>query len=149
MNAVVGAIRVVLAGLFLWAGVVKLLDPWGFLLGVEQFGAFPRLALGPIALAVPVLEILTGLLLLGSRGRRPGALLALGFGLVFAWLFLGAGLMGRTVACGCFGGRADPTSPVVGFARAVVIIVGAAAVYARAFVRELREIPTLPGAPRP
>jgi putative oxidoreductase len=137
MKALSAIVLAVVGLLFVWAGTVKVLDPWTFLRGVEQFGVFPRFTYGPVAVIVPVAEILTGLLVWLPRGRRVGALLAMGFGTIFAALFLAAGAMDREVACGCFGGAAEPTNSLFGFARALVLVLAAAWIYGRAFTAAL------------
>lgn len=94
-------VRVILALLFLWAGVVKLLDPDSFAIILEAFDLLPYSWIMPIAVGLPILEILAGIGLLfdvrGSLATVTGLLLlfmaVLGYGV---WL-------GLDIDCGCFG----------------------------------------------
>lgn len=122
-------LRVLLAGVFLWAGVAKLVDAQAFADGVRGFRLFPEMTVNVLAMVVPVIEIAAGLLLMSPRGCRVGALLAGGLALCFVGLFAWVAYQGISVHCSCFGAFGEVTSPAVGMARGAVLLAMAAAVY--------------------
>ncbi len=128
--------RVILAAVFLWAGISKLVAPEAFADGVADFQVFPTFMVNLVAMTVPTLEILAAGLLLVGPWKKVGALVALclavGFTVLFAWVVL----QGRDVQCGCFGGGGEALPAPLGFLRAAVLLVLGGAVY----LNELRRV---------
>jgi uncharacterized membrane protein YphA (DoxX/SURF4 family) len=94
-------VRIVLAGIFLWSGIAKLMDPKSFAVIIEAFGLIPESWVMPVAVFLPVLEVVAALgLLLDVEGS-----LATVSGLLVVFMaILGYGVwMGLDVDCGCFG----------------------------------------------
>jgi uncharacterized membrane protein YphA (DoxX/SURF4 family) len=94
-------VRLVYAVLFLYAGVNKLLNPRSFATVIDAFGLVPDPLIMPIAVALPILEIMAALGLLfdvrGSLGLVTGLL-------VFFMAVVSYGIwMGLDIDCGCFG----------------------------------------------
>lgn len=92
--------RVLLGGLFIWAGGVKLIYPRAFARTLSGWGLVPDELLVPVAIGLPVIEILAGLgLVFDIRGSLKVIL-----GLVLMFLaVLGYGIMSNlNVDCGCF-----------------------------------------------
>ncbi|WP_035056933.1 DoxX family protein [Desulfuromonas sp. TF] len=89
-----------LGGLFLYAGALKLSDPLAFAIQIEKFGLLPPNWLDPVALLLPIIEILAGLVtLLGLRGGvETIGLLLLVFLAVLGYVWWS----GMDVPCGCF-----------------------------------------------
>jgi uncharacterized membrane protein YphA (DoxX/SURF4 family) len=95
------AVRTALAVSFLAAGVIKIQDPMTFAATVDAFGILPGPLVLPVAVVLPVLEILGAVALVfdirGSLGLI--TLMILAFIAVLAW-----GLhMGLDIDCGCYG----------------------------------------------
>lgn len=94
-------VRMILACIFLWAGVVKILDPDSFAIILEAFDLLPQGWIMPVAVGLPVLEILAAIGLLfdvrGSLAAVAGLLV-----LFLAILWYGVWL-GLDIDCGCFG----------------------------------------------
>lgn len=93
--------RWILGVLFIYAGATKLLDPEVFAVLIEAYGIIPEALLLPVAIALPLLEVLAGIgLLLDIRGS-----LAVIAGLLLLFMaILAYGIsMGLDVDCGCFG----------------------------------------------
>lgn len=95
------AIRFVLGGLFLWAGVLKMDDPMAFAEVIEEFRLVPPGWVIPLARTLPFMEVIVGAgLILDVPGSRAGLI-----GLLL--LFLGVLVIGISrgldVDCGCFG----------------------------------------------
>lgn len=96
--------RVVIAGVFLYAGAVKALDPAGFVSDINGYRLLPYRMAVITAVYLPWLEIVCGVLLLGRRFCYHGALVVLscllsGFTIALA----SAWFRGLDVTCGCFG----------------------------------------------
>lgn len=94
-------VRVIYVVLFLYAGVNKLLDPRSFAIVIDAFGLVPDPLIMPIAVTLPILEILSALSLLfdvrGSLGLVTGLL-------VFFMAVVSYGIwIGLDIDCGCFG----------------------------------------------
>lgn len=100
-------VRWIIAGLFIWAGLLKLADPAAFAVIIGDFGLVPRWSTEPIAILLPVMEVAAGLgLIFDIRGSLAviTALLALFIAV------LGYGIwLGLDIDCGCFGPD-DPES---------------------------------------
>ncbi|MFZ7125995.1 MAG: MauE/DoxX family redox-associated membrane protein [Desulfobacterales bacterium] len=94
-------IRLLLAGVFLYAGSSKLMDPEAFAVVIEAFGLVPDGWTGPLSFWLPLCEVAAAVaLVLDLRG----SLGAVGFLLVLFLAVLGYGLwLGLDVDCGCFG----------------------------------------------
>ncbi len=102
--------RTVVGGVFLWAGMLKVLDPLAFARGIEAYHVFPRPAAFFLALTLPYIEVACGALLVLGFFRKPAALLASLFLLGFIVLVATTMIRGLDISCGCFGsfsGRAD------------------------------------------
>lgn len=124
--------RVVLSLVFISAGVLKVPDPLGVADGMEAFRMLPTWAIAPLALGIPVFEMLVGVSLLTKRFSRPAALAATGLSLAFVVLYASALARGLDVRCSCFGAlEIFRVSTEAGLARAVVLLGLSAWVYWR------------------
>jgi uncharacterized membrane protein YphA (DoxX/SURF4 family) len=100
-------LRLIPAGVLLIAGTVKLLDPSGSRSAILAYRVFPVEWASALGVALPVLEIVVGVMLLLGFATRWAALLAgllmVGFiaGVTSVWL------RGYSIDCGCFGGGGD------------------------------------------
>ncbi len=87
--------------LFIYAGATKLLEPVVFAVLVEAYGIVPEVLLMPVAIVLPLLEVIAGIgLLLDVRGSL--AVIA-GLLLLFMAILVYGIWMGLDVDCGCFG----------------------------------------------
>jgi uncharacterized membrane protein YphA (DoxX/SURF4 family) len=93
-------VRVVLGGVFVYAGVIKLMDPRGFARAIAQFGLLPEPLLPLVAVGLPALELLAGAgLVFEVRGSLSAIAALLG---VFLLVLGYAILNDLDVDCGCF-----------------------------------------------
>ena len=97
-------IRLVLGGVFVWAGTAKLVQTSSFVETVAAFGILPADWAAPFALSVIWIELITGGLLLLDIWPRSNALVVLVLLVVFSAAFGINMYRGNDVACGCFGG---------------------------------------------
>jgi hypothetical protein len=102
--------RVVVGGLFIWAGVLKIIDPLGFGQSIENYRFFPHWLAFIIAIVLPWVEVLSGLFLIIGLFRRSSAVIISVLLIGFIGLVAIAMLRGIDTTCGCFGSlsrRAD------------------------------------------
>lgn len=104
------AISLILAGVFIYAGLDKIRDPLQFADSVGAFGMLPNALVTLFALGLPVFEVLCGLLILAPPTRRIGALALTLVIAIFIVALLSALARGLTLDCGCFGAGA-PSRP--------------------------------------
>jgi uncharacterized membrane protein YphA (DoxX/SURF4 family) len=94
-------VRIALAALFIYGGVVKLIDPKAFARTISGYGLVPEMFLPVVAIGLPLIETIAGIgLLLDIRGSLTVIASLLGMFL----LVLGYGIsLNLDVDCGCFG----------------------------------------------
>jgi uncharacterized membrane protein YphA (DoxX/SURF4 family) len=96
--------RLVVGGVWIWAGLAKLADPLGSVRAVQAYDLLPLSVAEAVGYALPAVEVVIGLaLVVGvmSRGAAAiSAVLFVGFviGIASAWA------RGLEIDCGCFGG---------------------------------------------
>jgi uncharacterized membrane protein YphA (DoxX/SURF4 family) len=94
-------LRWCLGAVFIYAGSLKLLDPWVFAVLIEAYGIVPEGLLMPVAVVLPMIEVAAGIGLLFDIQGSLAAVTAL---LLLFVAILGYGIhMGLDVDCGCFG----------------------------------------------
>lgn len=113
-----------LGGLFLWAGAMKLSNPKAFARSIDAFGLVPETLLPPLAILLPIVEILIGLAVLRRwRGGLPA---------MTALLFLFMAVLGFAIGqnldvdCGCFSvaEQQEHTSVKAAFVRDLLMLAG-------------------------
>jgi uncharacterized membrane protein YphA (DoxX/SURF4 family) len=127
--------RLIVGIVLIWAGVAKVTRPALSARAVQAFQILPFDFAGYVGYALPVVEILVGLLLviglLTRASAGVGGLLMVAFiiGIASAWA------RGLTIDCGCFGGggtiAASQTQYPLDILRDVGVAVGAAWLVAR------------------
>lgn len=100
-------IRLGLAGLFLWTGGQKLLEPGAFAASIANYRVLPDALVGAAAIGLPVLEIVVGLALLVPAYAQGAALIVAALLAVFAVAMAQSKLRGIDLDCGCFGAGND------------------------------------------
>jgi uncharacterized membrane protein len=100
-------IRVLLCIFFLWSGISKLMVPKEFAVIIDSYGLVPEAWILPMAIILPLLEMVFGLgLLMEIRGSLS---VITGLLLLFIAIFSYGIWLGLDVDCGCFGPQ-DPES---------------------------------------
>ena len=96
--------RLILAGIFIAAGYLKLREPWlQFAVSLNSFRILPDSALEPIARTLPWCELALGLAILSGVLLRWFSLVASAMLTVFLGVLVRSYAMGLQVDCGCFG----------------------------------------------
>ena len=97
------AMCVILAGVFAFAAVPKLIDPGSFANDLLNYRVLPESLVGIAALFMPALELVIAGALLWPRYQRGAALLSTLLLLSFAGAMAQARVRGIDLSCGCFG----------------------------------------------
>ncbi len=130
MTAINWALRLFLGGLFVYAGVVKVLDPAQFLIDIESYRLLPYVLAVATAFYLPWLEILCGAGLWNRRTRTGSLLILIGLTVVFAVLITSAWARGLNISCGCFGvSDTEGTNYLWWLTRDILIFLGLAAAF--------------------
>lgn len=94
--------RLLLGAVFIYAGVVKGLDPVGFAGEIANYQILPYRLNFLVATTLPWVEMLAGLLLVVHCKVRPAALVIGGMNLVFIVALSSLLVRGLDIDCGCF-----------------------------------------------
>jgi uncharacterized membrane protein YphA (DoxX/SURF4 family) len=101
----VGSIaRMVVGGVWIAAGVLKLPDPAASVRAVRAYRILPEATVSVVGYGLPVLEICLGLLLIIGLGTRAVASLSAVLMLAYIIAISSAWVRGLQIDCGCFGG---------------------------------------------
>ncbi len=103
MKLVWRILAIIAGGIFVYAGVVKVLDPVQFGLDIDNFKILPWFASVRLAFYLPWLEIFCGLTLILRVLHRGGLLTLTLLVLVFIGATIAAKVRGLDITCGCFG----------------------------------------------
>ena len=150
--------QLLLGVVFVYAGAVKMMDPLAFADSIASFKILSVILINPLALSLPLLEILTGLMLAIAVSRklsavsggqpngngslftahrslalcRLGALSVMILCSIFCLALLSALLRGLHVDCGCLGGgKPSILKTWLAFGRDILFLAIAAAIYYR------------------
>lgn len=93
----------IVGGVFVYAGVVKILDPVQFGLDIDNFKMLPWFVSVRLAFYLPWLEILCGVALIFRFLYRGGLSILTLLVLVFIGATVAAKARGLDITCGCFG----------------------------------------------
>ena len=102
--------RVIVGGVFIWAGALKIADPLGFAQSIKNYQVVPHTLAFLIAVVLPWVEVLSGAFLIIGLYRRSSALIISLLLAGFIALVALALARGIDTSCGCFGSldrRAD------------------------------------------
>ena len=122
--------RLVLGGVMLVAGALKVTDPETAAQAVRAYELLPSALVEPVGWGLPFLEIAIGLLLIIGFGVRASAAAAGVFMMVFIAAVASAWARGLQIDCGCFGDggqvAAGQTAYVTEVARDIALLLLAA-----------------------
>ncbi|HYU39681.1 MAG TPA: MauE/DoxX family redox-associated membrane protein [Acidimicrobiia bacterium] len=109
--------RVVLAGVWAWAGVTKLSDPDAGVRAVRAYEILPEALVKPFAWGLPFVELVLAALLLVGLATRPAAWASVVLLGVFMAGTVAAWSRGLQIDCGCFGGGGQASADGVRYLR--------------------------------
>ncbi len=124
-------VRLVLGGVFLYAGFVKIADPQAFAGTIAAYRILPYFGNYLAAAVIPWLEAICGLLLItGWRSRAAASCVTL-LTLVFMAALASTLVRGLDIDCGCFRAGEEKTSAWTALARDALLLGGALVVLRR------------------
>jgi len=100
-----------IAGIFIYAGILKILAPVGFARDIDNYKILPWPAAVAFGFFLPWLEVFCGLALIIRRSYRGALLILSGLTIVFVIASVVAKARGLDISCGCFGHASTPKIP--------------------------------------
>lgn len=98
------ALRMLVGGVWIVAGLLKLPDPAGSVRAVRAYQLLPEGVVPVVGYALPIVELLIGLTLVAGLLVRIGAVLSCILFVAFIVGISAAWARGLQIDCGCFGG---------------------------------------------
>jgi uncharacterized membrane protein YphA (DoxX/SURF4 family) len=98
------AARLVLGGVWVWAGLAKFGDPDAAVRATRAYQILPEAFVKPFAWGLPLVEIALGILLIAGLASRATAAVSGLILLVFIAGIASVWARGLQIDCGCFGG---------------------------------------------
>jgi putative oxidoreductase len=96
-------VDLVVGGIFIYAGVLKMLDPVQFANDIDNYKTLPWFMSVRLAFYLPWLEIFCGLAVIFRFLYRGGLSILITLILVFIGATIAAKVRGLDITCGCFG----------------------------------------------
>ena len=96
-------VALIIGGIFIYAGVIKALDPVAFANDIDNYKILPWQLAVRLAFYLPWLEMLCGLALILRFFYRGGLFILTGLTFVFIAASVVAKVRGLDITCGCFG----------------------------------------------
>src|SRR5580704_5334319 len=126
MNAAVFVMRVVLGGLLVVTGALKVGHAPELAAAIAGFRLLPAGAVGPLALALPFFELLLGGYLVAGLFTRTSAIVAAVQFVIYAGAIASAVIRHIPANCGCFGPHDTAVAdwPHVAFDLALAVLSG-------------------------
>ncbi|MEE2057612.1 MauE/DoxX family redox-associated membrane protein [Rhodococcus artemisiae] len=104
IRLVSAAARLGLAAVWLISGWIKFSDPTQTVVAVRAYQLLPNDLVRPVAAALPMVELVLGVLLLVGLAVRPAAMLSAVTLVILIGAIVSAWARGLSIDCGCFGG---------------------------------------------
>lgn len=95
--------RLALGVVFIFAGMEKISNPENFAMAIYAYRLFPEILINLLAVVIPWIEVVSGLLLLFGTGARENAVIITSLLLMFIIIILISLARGLNIECGCFG----------------------------------------------
>ena len=96
-------VDLIVVGVFIYAGVIKALDPIRFASDIDNYKILPWTIGVRLAFYLPWLEILCGLTLIARRLYLGGLSILTALTSIFIVATIAAKIRGLDITCGCFG----------------------------------------------
>jgi len=95
--------RAVLGGVFIWSGILKVIDPMGFAQDISNYRIFPRILVLLTVSVLPWIEIFSGTLIMVRKWTRSSTWILSALLIFFLVLISVTLIRGIDINCGCFG----------------------------------------------
>src|SRR4030095_15030078 len=104
--------RIVLGAIFVYASLDKMANPDAFQKIIENYKILPIQLTNPLAIFLPWVEFITGILLIIGKWEKASLLLYNILMIIFIIALAQALIRGLDIACGCFSVKPSSTSEV-------------------------------------
>ena len=104
--------RIVLGAIFVYASFDKMANPDAFLKIIHNYRLLPVQLENPIAIFMPWMELITGLMLIVGKWEKASLLLYSIIMVIFVIALSQALMRGLDISCGCFSVNTSTTSEV-------------------------------------
>jgi len=133
--------RLLLGGVFLISGFMKVGDPLSFADRIHSFQILPDWTIHTVALGLPILEIMIGVSIFIARLRGPALMTSFLLLILFSAGFLQGLIRGLEINCGCFGGFTFlDSSPEISLIRNMALIIISLWLYREHFLNQISPI---------
>jgi putative oxidoreductase len=105
-SVIAWAAKLTVAGVFVYAGALKVIHPEQLQVDIERYRLISSTMAWRVAAMLPYLEIFSALALLHPRAAAGGRIMLATLLVVFIAALISAWMRGLNVACGCFGNAA-------------------------------------------
>ena len=122
-------LRLVIAGVFLFAAIPKLRDPVAFADSIRNYQMVSDSWASMLALFLPMLELIVAVCLIIPFTRRGAAIVSAGMLLMFCFVIGQAMYRGIDIDCGCFGAAQKARADWPGLVRNILLFVCALLVF--------------------
>ncbi|UCD85741.1 MAG: DoxX family membrane protein [Deltaproteobacteria bacterium] len=116
-------LRMILGAVFIWSSIDKISDPEGFIKVVESYNILPFTLSVVFAVALPWVELISGLLLIAGVYTRSSAVVLTSMLIVFLVAISINLYRGADLACGCFDVQSESGDLWLTFVRDILLIV--------------------------
>ncbi|NOY70582.1 MAG: DoxX family protein [Deltaproteobacteria bacterium] len=127
--------RLFIGGLFLYAGVPKIMDPTAFAHAVYRYQILPDFLVNLTAIVLPWLEVITGGFLVAGIWMAGAALTANLMLYIFAAALVATLVRGLNIDCGCFVNTREEIINAGTIARDIAFLVVAGYLFAASLTR--------------
>ncbi len=110
-------VKWLIAALFIFAGISKILDPVTFARDIDNYRLLPYLLVTLMAIILPWLEVLCGIFLIIGSWKKGAAFLLLLLTFMFLIAISSAIARGLDITCGCFSRTLEGTK--VGYTKLI------------------------------
>lgn len=107
-------VRLVIGGVFIYAAYDKIIHPDEFSKAINNYKILPLSLVNIMAIVLPVLEVVTGLMLILGIFTKANAAIIAGLLIVFIIALTSAWIRGLDINCGCFSLETTSTKSDIG-----------------------------------
>jgi uncharacterized membrane protein YphA (DoxX/SURF4 family) len=116
-NRLILLLKWLVAAIFIFAGISKLLNPATFARDIDNYRLLPYLLVTLMAIILPWLEVLCGIFLIVGSWKRGAAFVLLVLTFMFLIAISSAIARGLDISCGCFSMTLEGTK--IGYTRLI------------------------------
>jgi uncharacterized membrane protein YphA (DoxX/SURF4 family) len=105
-------LRIYIGGIFIYASIHKIINPGSFGLDIATYDILPLYLINIVAIILPYLEIVSGILIIIGPFQKEASILITGMMTVFLIALIIAIYKGIDASCGCFASQSVEEDPI-------------------------------------